>query len=235
MLSACRAQELDLSPGVAWVARHRYHRRMAPAAGSEGLLERDVELARLSPCSGRQRRAAGAVAAIEGPAGIGKTALVEALHGRAADRGVRLLRARGRVLEAGMAFAVVRQLMEPRGLAGGRGGAPSAAGRAGRFGAGALGLPGGAAPDSEFAADPRPVLAVREPGRAHAAAAHGGRCAMGRRPVAVVAGLPRAARRRTARPGGGDRPRGRSAGADSRPSRLCCSDAAVHRFVAARR
>ncbi len=95
---------------------------------------------------------AGAVAAIEGPAGIGKTALIEALQEWAADRGVRSLRARGRVLEADMAFAVVRQLLERAVML------ASAAERrrllAGpaRFGGGALGLPGGAAPDSEFAA-----------------------------------------------------------------------------------
>ena len=125
---------------------------MAAVAGSERLLERDVELARLTALLAQAQAGSGAVAAIEGPAGIGKTALLEALRRQAADRGVRSLRARGRVLEAGMAFAVMRQLMEPVVLS------SSAADRrrllAGpaRFGAGALGLPGGAAPDSEFAA-----------------------------------------------------------------------------------
>ncbi len=85
---------------------------MAAAAGSGGLLERDAELARLAALLGEAAAGAGAVAAIEGPAGIGKTALIEAVHGLAADRGVRSLLARGRVLEAGMAFAVVRQLVE---------------------------------------------------------------------------------------------------------------------------
>ena len=125
---------------------------MAAVAGSERLLERDVELARLTALLAQAQAGSGAVAAIEGPAGIGKTALLEALRRQAADLGIRSLRARGRVLEAGMAFAVVRQLMEPVVLS------SSAADRrrllAGpaRFGAGALGLPGGAAPDSEFAA-----------------------------------------------------------------------------------
>jgi predicted ATPase len=77
---------------------------MAPAAGSEGLLERDAELARLWALLGTATSGAGAEAAVWGPAGIGKTALVEALHEQAADRGVRVLRARGRVLETGMAF-----------------------------------------------------------------------------------------------------------------------------------
>jgi DNA-binding CsgD family transcriptional regulator len=129
-----------------------YDRVVAAVADSGRLLERDVELARLGALLGEATAGAGAVAAIEGPAGIGKTALVEALQGWAADRGVRSLRARGRVLEAGMAFAVVRQLMERAVLL------ASAADRRrlltgpARFGAGALGLPGGAAPDSEFAA-----------------------------------------------------------------------------------
>jgi DNA-binding CsgD family transcriptional regulator len=126
---------------------------MAPVSGSGPLLlERDVELARLSGLLTDAQSGRGAVAAIEGPAGIGKTALLEALRIRAADRGIRLLQARGRLLEAEMVFAVARQLMEPTVLA------ASAAERRrllagpGRFGAGALGLPGGAAPDSEFAA-----------------------------------------------------------------------------------
>jgi|HubBroStandDraft_6_1064221.scaffolds.fasta_scaffold00638_13 DNA-binding CsgD family transcriptional regulator len=125
---------------------------MAVVASSQRLLERDVELARLSALLAAALAGGGAVVAIEGPAGIGKTALLDALHGHAAERGVRSLRARGRVLEAEMAFAVVRQLMEPVVLSA----APAdrrrlLAGPA-RFGAGALGLPGGAAPDSEFAA-----------------------------------------------------------------------------------
>ena len=86
---------------------------MAAAAGSQRLLERDAELARLSALLAGARAGRGAVAAIEGPAGIGKTTLLDALHGQAAERGVRSLRARGHVLEAGMAFAVMRQLMEP--------------------------------------------------------------------------------------------------------------------------
>jgi DNA-binding CsgD family transcriptional regulator len=125
---------------------------MAAVAGSQRLLERDAELARLSALLAGAQAGRGAVAAIEGPAGIGKTALLDALHGQAAERGVLSLRARGHVLEAGMAFAVMRQLMEPVALS-----APPAERRRlldgqARFGAGALGLPGGAAPDSEFAA-----------------------------------------------------------------------------------
>jgi predicted ATPase len=125
---------------------------MAPAAGSEGLLERDAELARLWALLGTATSGVGVVAAVWGPAGIGKTALVEALHEQATDRGVRVLRARGRVLETGMAFGVMRQLMEPVVLPAGAAERRRLLAGPARFGAGALGLPGGAAPDSEFAA-----------------------------------------------------------------------------------
>jgi tetratricopeptide (TPR) repeat protein len=125
---------------------------VAAAAGSGRLLERDVELARLTGLLGEAAAGAGAVAIIEGPAGIGKTALIEAVHGRAADRGVRSLLARGRVLEAGMAFAVARQLVERVVLLAGATDRRRLLAGPARFGAGALGLPGGAAPDTEFAA-----------------------------------------------------------------------------------
>ena len=129
-----------------------YDRVVAAVADPGLLVERDIELARLAALLGEATAGAGAVAVIEGPAGIGKTALVDALQGWATVRGVRSLRARGRVLEAGMAFAVVRQLMERAVLL------ASAADRRrlltgpARFAAGALGLQGGVAPDSEFAA-----------------------------------------------------------------------------------
>jgi DNA-binding CsgD family transcriptional regulator len=125
---------------------------MATAPGSVRLLDRDVELGRLSALLAQAQAGRGAVAAIEGPAGIGKTALLTALNERAADRGVRALRARGRVLEAGMAFAVTRQLMEPVVLSASPADRRRLLAGPARFGAGALGLPQGSAPDSEFAA-----------------------------------------------------------------------------------
>jgi len=125
---------------------------MTVVAGSQRLLEREAELERLSALLAAAQAGSGAVATVEGPAGIGKTALLEALHGHAADRGVRSLRARGRVLEAGMAFAVMRQLMEPVVLSASPAERRRLLDGQARFGAGALGLPGGAAPDSEFAA-----------------------------------------------------------------------------------
>jgi hypothetical protein len=76
------------------------------------LLERDAEQARLSALLEQARAGRGAVVTISGPAGIGKTQLLAAVHRLAADRGFRSLRARGRELEADMAFSVVRQLLE---------------------------------------------------------------------------------------------------------------------------
>jgi DNA-binding CsgD family transcriptional regulator len=83
----------------------------ATAAGQ--LLERSDELARIESaldeaCSGR-----GTFVVIEGPAGIGKTALLAAVRAAAADSGMRVLRARGAELERDFSFGVVRQLFEP--------------------------------------------------------------------------------------------------------------------------
>ena len=50
---------------------------------------------------------------LEGPAGIGKTALLAAGRGLAVDEGFRVLRARGAELERDFAFGVVRQLFDP--------------------------------------------------------------------------------------------------------------------------
>ena len=126
---------------------------MGAVAGPEPLLlERDTELARLSALLGNAQAGSGSVVAVSGPAGIGKTELLTAVHRLAGDRGFRSLRARGRELEAGMAFSVVRQLLEQPVLS------ASAAERrrllAGpaRAGAGALGLSAGDSPASEFAA-----------------------------------------------------------------------------------
>src|SRR5215208_4202132 len=86
---------------------------MREAAATGRLLERSEELARIESalaeaCSGR-----GAFVVIEGPAGIGKTALLAAARTAAADSGMRVLRSRGTELERDFAFGVVRQLFEP--------------------------------------------------------------------------------------------------------------------------
>jgi DNA-binding CsgD family transcriptional regulator len=77
------------------------------------LLERDRELAAISEALERARTADGAVLLAEGPAGIGKTALLAQARSRAARLGMRVLAARGGELEAEFPFGVVRQLFEP--------------------------------------------------------------------------------------------------------------------------
>ena len=116
------------------------------------LLERDAQMARASALLAEASAGRGAVVVVGGPAGIGKTELLAAVGQRAGVLGFRVLSARGRELEAEMAFGVVRQLVEAAVLsADARERRRLLAGPA-RVGAGALGLAAGAAPDSEFAA-----------------------------------------------------------------------------------
>lgn len=73
------------------------------------LLEREHELAQLEALFDNP----GGVAIIEGPAGIGKTALLSAASDAAAARGLTVLRARGHDLDREIPLGVVRQLLEP--------------------------------------------------------------------------------------------------------------------------
>ena len=72
------------------------------------LLERDTELATV------ESRAVGSgrLLAIEGPPGIGKTALIAEAKGRAQAAGAQVLSARGSELERSFSYGVVRQLFE---------------------------------------------------------------------------------------------------------------------------
>jgi DNA-binding CsgD family transcriptional regulator len=76
------------------------------------LLERDPELGRIREAVGRAVGGAGALIVIGGPAGIGKTALLQAADAMAEQAGMRVLRARGSYLEQEFAFGAVRQLFE---------------------------------------------------------------------------------------------------------------------------
>jgi DNA-binding CsgD family transcriptional regulator len=122
--------ELDLhAPGlgvlvhagiIGMAARSRYvdstedfsRVRLDPALGETPLLERTSELAELDRLL-TAVPAGGGVALIEGPAGIGKTALLRELRASAADAGLAVLAARSGELECEFAFGVVRQLLEP--------------------------------------------------------------------------------------------------------------------------
>ena len=78
------------------------------------LLEREAVLHRLGQAIGAVREGRGGAALVEGPAGIGKTAVLAALRDAAGGHGVGVLRARGALLEREFAFGVVRQLLEQR-------------------------------------------------------------------------------------------------------------------------
>ena len=116
------------------------------------LLERDAELAWLTALLEKAQAGSGGVAVISGPPGIGKTALLAAVHRLAGGRGFRSLRARGRELEADMAFSVVRQLLEQPVLSASAGERRRLLAGPARAGANALGLEPGNSPVSDFAA-----------------------------------------------------------------------------------
>lgn len=77
------------------------------------LLERGNELGLLSAQIQTVRSGSGAVVAIEGGAGMGKTRLMAAAGGAAEAAGLEVLAARGGEFEHEFAFGVVRQLFEP--------------------------------------------------------------------------------------------------------------------------
>ncbi|MFN2556229.1 MAG: AAA family ATPase [Nitriliruptorales bacterium] len=78
------------------------------------LLERDAELRRIAALV-EQAAATGRGAAlvVEGPPGIGKTRLLDAVRELAVERELGVLAARGAELERGFAFGLVRQLLDP--------------------------------------------------------------------------------------------------------------------------
>jgi DNA-binding CsgD family transcriptional regulator len=84
------------------------------------LLEREGEVEAIADAIGGVRDGVGQALLIEGPAGIGKSALVGELRGRAKEAGLRVLGARGSEMEREFGFGIVRQLFGPvlRGLSG---------------------------------------------------------------------------------------------------------------------
>jgi AAA ATPase domain len=77
-------------------------------------VERDGELAALERTLAGARDGAGGVAVIEGPAGIGKTELLDYARAAAAEGGFAIAFARCGALERGFVFGVARQLFEAR-------------------------------------------------------------------------------------------------------------------------
>ncbi len=84
------------------------------AEASRELVEREAELARLQALLTAAADGRGGAVVVEGPAGIGKTSLIDAAGRLAADAGIARLSARGGELERDFAYGVVRQLLEPR-------------------------------------------------------------------------------------------------------------------------
>jgi DNA-binding CsgD family transcriptional regulator len=78
------------------------------------LLDRDEELERLNGVVTRlQRDQQGGAVLIQGPAGIGKSSLMDAAVAKARETGLHVTRARGSELESGLAFGAVRELLAP--------------------------------------------------------------------------------------------------------------------------
>src|SRR5215813_9381794 len=88
------------------------------AAGGEALLERDSELEAVAAALARARQGSGHLLVIDGPAGVGKTALISSARELAAEDGLLTLYARGAELERDFGFGVVRQLFDSVLLAG---------------------------------------------------------------------------------------------------------------------
>jgi DNA-binding CsgD family transcriptional regulator len=78
------------------------------------LLEREGDLAVLGALLADARGGEGRLVVVEGPAGIGKTRLLEEARSVAGGMGLDVLHARGGELERDFGFGVVRQLLEPR-------------------------------------------------------------------------------------------------------------------------
>src|SRR5262245_8711501 len=74
-------------------------KQMNPAAVTGQLLERGEELARIESALSEARAGRGTFVVIEGPAGIGKTALLATARTAAKSEGMRVLRSRGAELE----------------------------------------------------------------------------------------------------------------------------------------
>jgi DNA-binding CsgD family transcriptional regulator len=85
----------------------------ARETSERGLLERDEQLERAAAAIARLRAGRGGVLVISGPAGIGKTALLESIVDDARADGINVLLARGVELERDLGHGVTRQLLDP--------------------------------------------------------------------------------------------------------------------------
>ncbi len=86
---------------------------MRAEASPSDLLEREDDLSRIYGSLARSRDGRGTLVVVEGPAGVGKTALLADAREMAQSGGMLVLRSRGAELEREFGFGVVRQLVEP--------------------------------------------------------------------------------------------------------------------------
>ena len=121
-MSGCvnRRRLVEPSAGRAFRRRGAGRPRLGREAGREATLR---GMDRVAQTTSRSRAAtllvastaggAGSAVLVEGPAGIGKTALLEASRRLAAEHDVHVLAARGSELESGFGGGLARQLFEP--------------------------------------------------------------------------------------------------------------------------
>jgi predicted ATPase len=86
---------------------------MDPEGVSAGMVERGQELRALYGLVERARLGGGRFVLVEGPAGIGKTSLLDACTERGAGLGLEVLRARGDEVAMESPFSAVRELLWP--------------------------------------------------------------------------------------------------------------------------
>ena len=83
------------------------------SSGEQPLLfDREDDLAAIDAALAEAVAGTGGVLLMEGPAGIGKTVLLDQLRRRATALTMTVLTARGGELERGFGFGIVRQLLE---------------------------------------------------------------------------------------------------------------------------
>ena len=113
------------------------------------LLEREDALLRTERVIDAAARGRGGAVVVEGPAGIGKTSVLQATRAACEARDLRVLRARGALLEREHPFGVVRQLLEPRLAALGPAEREDVLAGAAGLAASTLGLGGSALPEEQ--------------------------------------------------------------------------------------
>src|SRR4051812_38013307 len=85
----------------------------SPPSGAPLLFDREAELGQVTAIIEAARAGVGGLVLVEGPAGVGKTAVLARARSEAKAAGMRVLGARGAELEREWAFGIARQVFEP--------------------------------------------------------------------------------------------------------------------------